>query len=175
MNKSIFAVPLLALFATTSQAAIVQHDFWLFDNNGDLLTNDGVLGYDDDNLSPFGLVTLTPIEGVSIEFSLNGVTFATENDIDFNEFPQLSFRDGFLFELDLFLVQGVNGTDFGGSGITRIAAGPVTFSAQENAFFIDADVNRTAPSPVPLPAGLPLAAAGLGALAMLRRKQRKSA
>lgn len=54
----------------------------------------------------------------------------------------------------------------GAYGFYNYSQGPVTYAG------ITADVLPPTPSPVPLPAGLPLLLAGIGALGMVRRKQK---
>ncbi|MEO0379193.1 MAG: VPLPA-CTERM sorting domain-containing protein [Pseudomonadota bacterium] len=125
-----------------------------------------------EQLAPVGTTLIGALEDATlqIDFELAGVTYVETNDVGFPNFPTLDFEDGSLDFIDFVLEDGVNGVDFSGLGVlAAIFVDNLLFDAASNSFTVGIGLEYA--TPVPLPAGLPLLLAGLGALGVARRFQ----
>lgn len=172
-----------ALLTTgASQAATVSFDLWLYDAfDNSLITTDGLIGYDTDDVSAAGSTTLTPSDGITLSFTADGIAYDETNDVDYSSFPAFEFFNGDLTFIDYVLVDGVNGVDFTGAGYdfqTASFADDLTFvppNGPSAAGYYTVSVLTDDLPAVPLPAGAPLVASAFGAFAFLRRKKKKAA
>lgn len=169
-------------FADRAHAAQVGYELVVTAAPGGLFegqssTRGGVF-YDED------LVPTTPGSFVELSFSgANGTTadplvglFFDAGPYTFTEAdavaePIFTFMDGVLASISYIVTFGSSSNDlvaFGVEQFTFLLRPPLTFD--NGVYAVQALVKPLAP--VPLPAGLPLLAAGLGMLVMMRRRSR---
>jgi hypothetical protein len=169
--------------AGSSQAAPVSFDLYVSFLNGPLVGSPVdpfllTVFYDDDELTygdaNDGDGLLTPWEGLEIVFE----GFNVEDlDLDYPDRPSVAFEDFIPFEID-FLSSSDTLPELVDLGIEALWIG---FDFAESEFFDvvydpDSDTYSTYATvievaPIPLPAGLPLMALGLGALALAARRR----
>lgn len=139
----------------------------------------GTITFDETLLTNFGTEVLAPVGSttaaiedatLAISFTIGGTTFNEANDVDFPDFPALLFTDGDLSFVNYVLVDGVNDVDLAPFGlIDAFFSDDLAFDATLNAYTVGIEVEY-ALSQVPLPAGLPLLAVGLGAFGLAKRR-----
>ncbi len=158
--------------ATAAPAAVVEFDFYVIDQSGVLLSDDGLLSYDDSLVPPSGQVLLDPSDGISLSVTLFGIGYTDANDVDFPDFVAFDFFDGVLTFIDYILVDGANGVDFSEQDfdLLNFAGDGLLFDEEDGIFIVTAFLGDIAP--IPVPAGSPLMATGLIALGWMRRKSR---
>lgn len=173
MKKLLSALALSFGLTTAASAATIVDQFIVVDQFGTLLADDGQLSYDDALVDIVGETILNPADGITLSVTLFGFGFTGANDVDFPDFVRFNFFDGMLNFIDYVLVDGVNGVDFSALPFSQLTfnGGLLFFDAAENRFVVTASLDGGL-APVPLPAGLPLALAGLGALAWVGRKKK---
>ncbi len=172
--KKLFTAGLLTVgLATAAPAAVVEFDFYVFDQSGLLLSDDGVLSYNDSLVPPTGATSLNPDDGIELSVTLFGTRYTGANDVDFPEFVGFDFFDGALAFIDYALIDGINGVDFSDQdfGSLNFAGDGLLFDEVDDIFIVTAFLGDIAP--IPVPAGLPLMATGLIALGWMRRKSRQ--
>ena len=137
--------------------------FW----TGSLLTG---VGYE--TLSRDGAAgsILDPMAGLFFDVGPGPLYVFTEVDDDYG--PFLNFLDGVLQTIDYLVSDETTTFDLAAYGVTLF-----TFDTSSPAVIdgttvhVNAIVKYLAPTPVPLPAGLPLLAGSLGLLALVRRRR----
>lgn len=170
--SSLFAA---LLFLPNSNAGVVNNTLEITLTGGTPLDGtvlSGSFAYNDALLTGMGIENVGPV-GTSIggviedpDFSIAvdvfGVILDETNDIDFPDFPLLEFVDGDPTSFDLIFEQGVNGTNFGSSGIIELSFDSDLVEIGMNTFSVDAFiVVRPIPEPGTLLAFGCLTAAGL--------------
>lgn len=182
LKSALLATGLTLTLATAPQAAVVSFDLDVSFRNGPLVGSafdpfSLRISYDDDSLT-YGDVNdgdgnLSPNEGLGIVFNSVNV----ENlDTGYPDFPQVGFED-YIPVTITFLINSFTVPELLGLGILEMAIGydyetddylelvydPATARYSTGASVIMA--------PIPLPAGLPLLAGGLGLMALAARRR----
>lgn len=138
----------------------------------------GSFTFDETLISGLGAETLTPTDGLEVEFTIFGQTFTHEDDIDFDEFPELRFFDGDIIALDFFVSEipgglgGIGGviTDIDEPDVFSIAIVDI-FAATAGGFEGEVFINGVGFFGVPEPGALAIFGIGLIGLAGLRRRK----
>jgi len=174
---------LLLILSSSANAALINENFTATVLQGDFIgtVGNGSFAYDDSLISGIGNEFINISDGLTVNFTAFGQNFLESDDIQYTDtmpFPQLSFVDGVITELDFFVsevdVWGVNdlgqpviiskvltNIDQGGVfnfstlGITALSEG-----GYEGELFVNSDV-----SPIPVPGALWLFFSGLIGLA----------
>jgi len=179
--KTITSVLVMALFMCVTEAGAAETSVQV---SGEVLdgtfigeTGSGSVTFDDALLTGAGEESLTPENGLTLNFIIFGQTFFESDDIDYTVEPSLDFRDGVIVALD-FIVNEVNGdtlTDIDLEGVFGFDMLNVTQSIDgggEISIFGAVNVDET--GVVPLPGALALfaaAIAGLGGSTRRRKRQ----
>ncbi len=178
------AVPVsFDLFGTAASGATLTATFG-YDTDA-TVTGSGPTYAEHDNAGFLtGMISGGAFDGTS--FSLTGGLVAVVNDFDVNP-PNGDLSDFFLIEFDeseLFM-ENFDATAFSDTSLPTalsladwerrfvlISDVDLTGQTRQEERFTIQSLSRTPTAPVPLPATLPLAVAGLGALALIRRRAR---
>lgn len=105
--------------------------------------------------------------GSSFGFPFRFLFNAPDGDVTVTYSGAVNIK-GFEAVGDLFTTMSVDFTGLVGGGFT----GSSTYESDQDTLRFAGDLTPVNPSPIPLPAGLPLLLAGLGGLALLRRNRR---
>lgn len=144
------------------------------------LTATGSITFDEALLAGSGMEALVPTgsaelgatidPALAISFSIGGFSLTEENDIDFPDLPLFEFDDGDLVFID-YVVDFLSVP----AGVDLLALDLVLLAFADDLFFDGTEYFVTADalylSDIPVPAGLPLLLGGLGAIAVMRRRQ----
>jgi hypothetical protein len=168
------AAPIMAI-AGAADAATRTIDFEVL--NGPLAGNavTGSLEFDETVLDSNGDGDLTSVSGfTSLSLTFEGQTFGLSDDAGFPEYPVLSVEDSLISILDFFAAESdtfTNPTRIDAPGVLSFAVSWASLSDNGATLFGGIDVAYAAPT-IPVPASLPLLAAGLGALGLATRRRR---
>jgi hypothetical protein len=106
---------------------------------------------------------------LQIAFQFEGQSFVELNDVDHDEYPQLTFFDGIPVSLNYKLVRGVNGVDFTDSSVAEVVViGDLYLVPGSDALALNGLVVL-----VPEPSVAAMLALGLPLLLVLRRRSRR--
>jgi hypothetical protein len=176
LSHSLLAGAFLAFAATSaSDAATVNLDLTIA--NGAFAGNavTGSVTYDETFVPGTGSVSLSVGSGLlGLLLTLEGQVFDMTNDIDYPSWPRVDFEDGLMTLID-FLVSEVdldNPTMIDALDVGSFSISSITDPGAGGAITGDVAINYSI-APVPLPAGLPLLVAGLGAFGLVARRRRK--
>lgn len=170
MKKLLAAAIAATCMTATADAAVVTKNFYLFDDLGNILTFDGQISYEETLLTMVGEELIGVADGVTMSATVDGQFFDETSDVDYPAYPELTFTDGLITDINYVLVHGVNGVDFSAYSFTEGSFTDVFWAIDENAYYVTFE-SFSAPA-VPLPAGLPLVLTGLGALAWVRKSRK---
>ena len=182
--KLFAATAALALALAASQAGAVTYNLSVEAENGVFagLVATGSITWDETLVNPVGFTALSWSGGASGSVTDNSLAisltagpeiFTQTDDIDWPDFPLFSFFDGLLTSINYIVMDYSTPVDlafYGVEGFTiNLDAGAAldgdTVYASAIVKYLDD------PSPVPLPAGMPLLAGALGLLALARRRR----
>lgn len=156
------AAPLdfLFQFEVTSVVGVRQ------DLLGSILTGD--LTIDDADLDGAGDGTIGGAD-MMLEIVFSGQSLFESNDIDFPDYPEITFEGFAPTNVNIVFVEGASGVAFVEPQVVELVmVGDVVFDA--GVYYGEAFVESAA---IPLPAALPLSLAALGGLGALRLRRRK--
>lgn len=159
--------------ATVSHAATVNIDIEVVDAgpyNGYVF--DAVLDYDEGLLENSGEEWISPDTDNSLRLSVSyGDTLLTthEDDIDYPEFPQFTFLDGILTEMNYLLRNGVNGVNLAEFGLSEVSVQTDLTKIVDPQTGAVRYYGEAQTSPIPLPAGGLLLVGALAGLGAVRR------
>ncbi len=171
---TVFGASVLFVGATQTVAATLDFDAIVSAGIYQGIVSKGQLTYDDLQLDIDGSGTLSSGQGLtSLTFSLDGTVFVdATNDIDFPSQPRATFVNGLLTFLDYTIEDGVNGVNLAQFGVESVYLTKDFGTAPDGTLTIGVDVTYTPViAPVPLPAGGAMLVAGLGLMAMVRRRK----
>ena len=97
----------LALNSPSASAAIVMESLKGVVASGPFAGTVGLgtFSYDDTSITGIGEESITPFEGLAIEFTILGQTFRETDDSDYELFPGLNFTDGVPVFLDFLVAE----------------------------------------------------------------------
>jgi hypothetical protein len=131
----------------------------------------GTFSYDETVLSGVGGEELDPVFGaLTVDFTFEGQAFDETNDLKFDVFPELDFSDGVPVIIDYVLVDGFSGVDFNDPTVLEVSIQNSLNPVMGGGFTVG-----TVVAVIPVPAALPLFAAGLGGLGFLGWRRKKAA
>jgi hypothetical protein len=166
LSQLIVLVSILAGAPLVAQSAIVTKTFVGTIVNGSLagVQGTGSFSYEEDLIGN-GDEELTPTSSLTVMFSFDGQDFDETNDVDFDDFPTLSF---FNFEpvLDYILSADSNGVDFVNPDIVSLSMNSLIPSG--GSFDFETDIDATY---VPIPGAFWLLGSGLAGLVACRKKR----
>lgn len=174
-----------AAFAlAASQAGAVTYNLEVTAENGLYagLVGTGTITWDETLVNSVGYTALswnggpfgsTADNSLRIDLTAGPEIFTHTDDINWPDFPLFSFMDGMLTSINYIVTDGSTPVDLAFYGVEGF-----TFNLDAGAALDGDTVYASAivkylddPAPVPLPAGLPLLAGGLGLLAFARRRR----
>lgn len=173
-----------ALALAASQTSAATYNLSVEVENGLFagLVATGSISWDETLVNPVGDTRLTfngtgsSVADSSLKILLNAgpEIFTQIDDIDWPDFPLFTFFDGLLASINYVVEDYSTPVDLAFYGVTgfnfNLDGGA---SLDGDTVFTTAQVRYVGDvSPVPLPAGLPLLAGGLGLMALLRRRNR---
>lgn len=163
----ILLVSILAGAPLVAQSAIVTKTFVGTIVNGSLAGTQGTgsFSYDED-LIVSGDEELDPTTSLTVMFSFDGQDFDESNDIDFHEFPVLTFFNSEPESLDYVLTTGINGVEFENPELVDLSMFDLFPSG--GSFDFETDINATY---VPIPGAFWLLGSGLAGLVAFRKKR----
>jgi hypothetical protein len=150
-------------------ATVVSHSFIGIIEDGDYRMGDfgtGSFSYDSD-LIISGDETLTPTDGLLVTFNFDGQDYSNENDISYDDSPELEFDNFTPVFLDYVLENGENGVTFTDNNLSTLETGFDNIDPNVKGYDFKIDLMST---PVPIPGAMWLLGTGLVGLAALRRK-----
>lgn len=192
LKSALLATGLTLTFATAPQAAPVSFDLSVSFLNGPFVGPPSssfllTISYDDDDLTygvgdpENGQGILNPFVGLEILFDGMNVE---DLDVDHPDFPKVAFEDYIPISID-FLIDSFTFPELSFLGIEELRVGgdvtsdpgspdlfDLVYDPATDSYSTGATVIEVAP--IPLPAGLPLLAGGLGLMALAARRRTRS-
>jgi hypothetical protein len=129
----------------------------------------GTFSYEDTSLTGIGDETVTPLEGLAIEFTIFGQTFHETDDLSYDLFPQLGFTDGVPVFLDYMVTEPT---------VDILAPNVIAFAALSPLTPLSTGGWEVEIVVIPEPSGsvfFAVSGLGLGLVAVQRRRARKLA
>jgi hypothetical protein len=116
------AISVAAIGVKPTQAAVINYKFTVDATSGDNPGQYfGSFRYDDSTLTNTGIETIGTENGLALAFNYLGTTYTEKDDIDYANFPIVSFNNGSLLGLNYWvadkfmIVSDVNTPDVGGN------------------------------------------------------------
>ncbi len=166
LHQLIVLVSILAGTPLVAQSAIVTKTFVGTILNGSLTGTQGTgsFSYEDD-LVIEGDEALDPNSSLTVMFSFDGQDFNESNDIDFDEFPVLTFFNFEAESLNYILTAGSNGVNFANPDLVELSM--LSLFPSGGSFDFETDIEATY---VPIPGAFWLLGSGLAGLVAFRKK-----